>query len=178
MVAIDKVCQELKYFTEDTSANGVSEVCKVIITLLRSKSLKPEDLTNKTIMLPNNASMRQWKNKTNIVNVIKAHVRDLPIAIEHDTSKFQSLTRTWSLPMKVESLCSVGLIIPLVLHAEVGRVHQAGTLLGKEFNRSVKGSKSRTKSRSKGRSKSRSKGRSKSRSKGRSKNRSRSKKSN
>ena len=150
MVAVDKVCQELKYFTEDTSANGVSEVCKVIITLLRSKSLKPEDLTYKTILLPNNASMRQWKNKTNIVNVVKSHVRDLPIAMEHDTSKFQSLTRTWSLPMKVESLCSVALIIPLVLHAEVGRVHEAGTLLGKEFHGSKK-SKSKGKSRSKSR---------------------------
>lgn len=146
MSTIDKVCNELQYFNEDTSANGVSEVSKIIITLLRSKSLKLEELTNKTIMLPNNASMRQWTNKINIVNVVRAHIRDLPIAIEHDTSKFQSLTRTWSLPIKINSLNSLVLIIPLVLHSEVNRVHKAGTLLGREFHKTEKTKTRRKKS--------------------------------
>lgn len=163
MTTIDKAIKELSFFLEDTSDNGVSETCGIIITLLRGGSLKVSELCCKTIFLPNNASMREWKEKKNIDNVIRAHIRDLPLSVEKDASKVDGLTRTWSLPIKVKSLNSVVLIIPLVLHANIGRVFKAGSLLEGEFKQSKSMKKSKSRKSKKSKSKSRKSKKSKSR---------------
>lgn len=149
MSSIDNAIKELSVFLEDTSDNGVSEVCTIIITLLRGGSLKVNELSCKTILLPNNASMSKWEDKKNLANVIRAHIRDLPLSVEQDSSKVKSLTRTWSLPIKVRSLNSVVLIIPLVLHAEQGRIFTAGSKLTGEFKQLRSKSKKSKKSKSK-----------------------------
>ena len=87
--------------------------------MLRSNKLTVDDLKRKTLILPNNFSMREWKGRANVEQVVRAHIKKLPLAKEYDKTTFGNLTRTWSIPLKFKTLGSVGVIVPLVLSAEV-----------------------------------------------------------
>ena len=112
---VNDVCNELNVFRQDTSANGVSEYVKVLATLLRARTISVTDVCYKTLLMPNNNSMRSWKNKSGLVGVVKEHIKPLPVSIEKDQSKVESLTRTWSLPVHIKKLNAIVVIIPLVL---------------------------------------------------------------
>jgi len=114
---VNDVCRELNVFRQDTSANGVSEFVKVLVTLLRARTIAVSDVCGKTLLMPNNNSMRGWKNKAGLVDVVREHIKPLPVSIEKDQSKVESLTRTWSLPVQVKKLNSIAVIVPLVLAA-------------------------------------------------------------
>ena len=111
----DKLANELRQFEKDVGPNGISLVCNLLVTLLRAKTLSATDLSRKFIFLPNNAAMTNWKNRANLVSVVKAHVCSPPRSIETDKTQVASLTRTWSLPITLKSVNSKALIIPVVL---------------------------------------------------------------
>ena len=86
------MCSELNLLRKDTSWNGVSEFVKVIVTLLRAKTISVSDVCGKTLLMANNNSMRNWKNKVGLFDVVMEHIKPLPTSIEKDTSKVESLT--------------------------------------------------------------------------------------
>ena len=139
-MSLDKVTTELGRLLNDTSNNGVSEYCAILITMLRSGALKVADLQNKTLMMPNNWCMREWKNKSNMMGIVKAHIRPCPVVVEYDKTKFGNLTRTWAIPMKLDSLHSYGMIVSVILPAEGSK------------SKSMKKSKSKSRSSSKSKS--------------------------
>ena len=119
-MSVNNVVEELKTLTHDESNNGVSMVIKRIIKSLKKKTggLVVSELINKTVVLPNNASMRGLKHALN-----EAQLRVLlfppPLASETDKNEIENLTRTWSLPIPLRSLNSIAIIVPVVLKAKV-----------------------------------------------------------
>ena len=118
-MSVNNVVEELKTLTHDESNNGVSMVIKRIIKSLKKKTggLVVSELINKTVVLPNNASMRGLKHALN-----EAQLRVLlfppPLASETDKNEIENLTRTWSLPIPLRSLNSIAIIVPVVLKAK------------------------------------------------------------
>ena len=62
--------------------------------------------------------MANWKKKIHLEETVREHIKTLPVAIEEDKNKLDSLTRTWSIPIHNSTLNSIIVIIPLVLDHE------------------------------------------------------------
>lgn len=144
MPSVESVATELKKLMHDDSNSGVSEYCGMLLTLLRTGELHVDELCHKTLLMPNNWCMREWKNKNNLGQVVRAHIKCLPLVTEYDKTEFGNLTRTWSIPMKFKPMGSVGIVVPLILAAENKKSASMKRSKSHQGSKSRSGKKSRS----------------------------------